>query len=65
MPKENEKDLADLPELLKNTMKMHFVDSMDEVLGIALEGPLPELKEETPEVLLEVPSPTPERRPHQ
>ena len=65
MPKENEKDLADLPELLKNTMKMHFVDSMDEVLGIALEGPLPELKEETPEVLLEVPPPTPERRPHQ
>ena len=65
MPKENEKDMADLPELLKSTMKLHFVDSMDEVLGIALEAPLPELKEETPEVLLDVPSVTPEHRPHQ
>jgi ATP-dependent Lon protease len=66
MPKDNEKDMADLPELLKSSMKLHFVDSMDEVLGIALEGPLPEMKEETPEVLLDVPTvPGPERRPHQ
>src|ERR1700726_1328453 len=51
LPKDNEKDLADLPELLKTTMKLHFVEQMDEVLKIALEGNLPELKEETPEAL--------------
>jgi ATP-dependent Lon protease len=65
MPKENEKDVADLPEALRKVMKLHFVESMDEVLGIALEGPLPELKEETPEVLVNVTLPVPERRPHQ
>ena len=65
MPKDNEKDMADLPEALKKAMKLHFVESMDEVLGIALEGPLPELKEETPEVLANIPAPAPERRPHQ
>ena len=32
-------------------MKLNFVDTMDEVLKIALEGPLPEFKEETPNVL--------------
>ena len=41
MPEENRKDLADLPENLKSAMKLHFVDSMDEVLNLALEGPLP------------------------
>jgi ATP-dependent Lon protease len=35
---------------------------MDEVLKIALEGPLPELHEETPEALATVPPPpTPDR----
>ena len=51
LPDENKKDLADLPELLKSSMKLHFVQQMDEVLQIALEGALPELKEETPEAL--------------
>jgi ATP-dependent Lon protease len=51
LPDENRKDLADLPELLKSQMKLHFVQQMDEVLQIALEGALPELKEETPEAL--------------
>src|ERR1051326_4839928 len=37
MPKENEKDLPDIPEAIKSTMKLHFVESMDEVLKIALE----------------------------
>jgi ATP-dependent Lon protease len=41
MPKENEKDLPDIPENLRNVMKLHFVDTMDEVLRIALEKPLP------------------------
>jgi ATP-dependent Lon protease len=65
MPEENRKDLADLPENLKSAMKLHFVDSMDEVLKLALSGPLPEIKEDTPEVLPAVPPANPERRPHQ
>ncbi|WP_432445170.1 endopeptidase La [Terriglobus albidus] len=51
LPADNRKDLADLPDLLKNSMKMHFVENMDEVLQIALEGKLPDLKEETPDAL--------------
>src|ERR1700761_662409 len=57
MPKGNEKDLADLPENLRTAMRLHFVDQMDDVLKIALEGPLPELREETPEVLASVTPP--------
>ena len=67
LPEDNQKDLADLPENLKSAMKLNFVDSMDEVLKLALEAPLPELKEETPEVLAAVVPPclAPEQRPHQ
>ena len=67
LPADNQKDLADLPENLKSAMKLYFVDSMDEVLKLALEAPLPELKEETPEVLAAVVPPAigPEQRPHQ
>ncbi|MBV8631758.1 MAG: endopeptidase La [Silvibacterium sp.] len=67
LPADNQKDLADLPDNLKSAMKLHFVDSMDEVLKLALEAPLPELKEETPEVLAAVvpPAIAPEQRPHQ
>ena len=66
LPKDNEKDLADLPDNLKSAMKLHFVDQMDEVLKIALEAPLPDLKEETPEALAAVPPPpSPEQRAHQ
>ncbi|QNI34848.1 endopeptidase La [Alloacidobacterium dinghuense] len=67
LPQDNQKDLADLPENLKSAMKLNFVDSMDEVLQLALEGPLPELKEEAPAALANVPPPTitPEQRPHQ
>jgi ATP-dependent Lon protease len=68
LPEDNRKDLPDIPENLRNAMKLNFVDTMDEVLKIALEAPLPELKEETPDVLeagvLNVPA-TPEQRPHQ
>jgi ATP-dependent Lon protease len=51
VPEDNRKDLADMPELLKTEMKLHFVEQMDEVLQIALEEKLPELKEETLDVL--------------
>jgi ATP-dependent Lon protease len=37
LPKENEKDLVDVPEVIKAAMKLHFVEHMDEVLKIALE----------------------------
>jgi ATP-dependent Lon protease len=57
LPRQNEKDLADLPDNLRSAMKLHMVDQMDEVLKIALEGPLPELREETPEALASVPAP--------
>jgi ATP-dependent Lon protease len=40
MPKDNEKDLPDIPENIRNVMKLHFVESMDEVLRIALEREL-------------------------
>jgi ATP-dependent Lon protease len=51
LPSENKRDEADLPELIKSSMKLHFVEHMDEVLAIALAGKLPELAEDTPEVL--------------
>jgi ATP-dependent Lon protease len=40
LPAENEKDLPDMPEIIRNEMKLHFVSSMDEVLRLALETPL-------------------------
>ncbi len=65
LPDDNRKDFADLPELLKSSMKLHFVKEMDEVLGIALEGKLPELQEETPDALVGVIPPTAVDLPHQ
>jgi ATP-dependent Lon protease len=41
LPKDNEKDLADIPPEIKAQMSIHFVESMDEVLQLALEHPLP------------------------
>ncbi len=37
VPRENEKDLPDIPDAIKKTMKLNFVESMDQVLKIALE----------------------------
>src|SRR5258706_7108184 len=47
LPRDNEKDLAEVPENLRNAMNLHFVDTMDQVLKMALEGPLPQILEET------------------
>ncbi|HEX3105583.1 MAG TPA: S16 family serine protease, partial [Terriglobales bacterium] len=44
LPKENEKDVAEVPENLRSAMKLHFVETMDQVLAIALEHPLPEVE---------------------
>ncbi len=40
LPRENEKDLPDIPDAIKEAMKLTFVDSMDQVLKIALETEL-------------------------
>ncbi|MBK7926255.1 MAG: endopeptidase La [Bryobacterales bacterium] len=40
LPKDNEKDLPDIPEIIRRDMTLHFVESMDEVLRIALESPI-------------------------
>jgi len=45
LPKENEKDLAEVPENLRTAMKLHLVENMDQVLAVALEGPLPQIAE--------------------
>ncbi len=38
-PKRNEKDLADVPDEVKNTLKFNFVDTVDQALEIALTTP--------------------------
>ncbi len=40
LPKENEKDLKDVPETVLNDLKVVLVETMDEVLALALERPL-------------------------
>jgi len=37
VPRDNEKDLPDIPEAVRKSIRLHFVESMDEVLKIALE----------------------------
>jgi ATP-dependent Lon protease len=57
LPRANEKDVAELPDNIKKSMKLHFVDSMDEVLALALEGPLPTPLPEEAQVMATVPPP--------
>ncbi|MBM3724572.1 MAG: endopeptidase La [Acidobacteria bacterium] len=37
LPRDNEKDLPDIPENIRKDMRLHFVESVDEVLKIAFE----------------------------
>ena len=39
IPKDNVKDLEEIPENAKNNLVIHAVETIDEVLGIALENP--------------------------
>jgi len=55
LPRANEKDISELPDNIKNSIKLHFVDNMDEVLALALEGPLPTALPPTTEVMAIVP----------
>jgi len=57
LPRANDKDIAELPDNIKNSMKLHFVDQMDEVLALALESPLPSVLPAGTEVLAAVPPP--------
>jgi ATP-dependent Lon protease len=41
LPKENEKDLAEIPAEVQANLAIQFVETMDDVLKIALETPLP------------------------
>jgi ATP-dependent Lon protease len=41
LPRDNEKDLADIPKDVLDALSVHLVSTMDEVLKIALAGPLP------------------------
>ena len=49
MPKDNEKDLADIPKNVLDTMEVHLVEHMDQVLREALAGPLPPAIPPSPE----------------
>lgn len=40
LPKENEKDLEDIPPEISSQIEIHLVESMDEVLQVALDGSL-------------------------
>jgi ATP-dependent Lon protease len=51
VPKDNEKDLADIPPEILSSLDVHFVETMDEVLALALERPLqPSALPSVPEV---------------
>ena len=64
MPLDNQKDLPDIPENIRNVMKLHFVESMDEVLRIALEREIVALPAPTQGVELAGAQPSEENRAH-
>jgi ATP-dependent Lon protease len=60
LPRDNEKDLADIPTNVLDTLDVHMVSTMDEVLKIALAEPLPARLPAAPVV----PEVTDEKRTH-
>ncbi len=50
LSKENEKDLADIPEEVREDLTIHTVDTIDEVLKFALEAQKDEAAIETPQL---------------
>jgi ATP-dependent Lon protease len=42
IPLDNKAELKDLPKVIKQEVKIHLVENMDEVLKIALTGELPQ-----------------------
>jgi ATP-dependent Lon protease len=63
LPRDNEKDLADIPKNVMDTLDVHMVSTMDEVLKIALAEPLPSRIPAAP-VVTDVTEPTGDTRPH-
>jgi ATP-dependent Lon protease len=53
LPKDNEKDLADIPKNVLDVMNLYLVQTMDEVLKHALAGPLTPIAP-TPDAVVEV-----------
>jgi len=45
LPRENEKDLTEIPQNIQEQFSIHFVETMDEVLKVALESPVQVLEE--------------------
>src|SRR6187549_1238537 len=52
LPKDNEKDLADIPKSVLDVMNVHLVENMDQVLSQALTGPFPTLPPPSPDAAL-------------
>jgi ATP-dependent Lon protease len=63
LPRDNEKDLADIPKNVMDSLDIHMVSTMDEVLKIALAEPLPARIPAAP-VVAEVTEPAGDTRPH-
>jgi ATP-dependent Lon protease len=63
LPRDNEKDLADIPKNVLDSLDIHLVSTMDEVLKIALAEPLPARIPAAP-VVAEVTEPAGDTRPH-
>jgi len=64
LPADNMKDLADLPDLIKNEMKLNWVEQMDEVLELALVSRPLKLAADTPAALAaSTPLPIPPQKP--
>ena len=58
IPKENEKDLAEVPDNVKEALEIIAIDHVDEVLKLALTGPLTPVEWDPAEEAM--PTPTPE-----
>jgi len=41
LPRDNEKDLADIPKNVLDSLNLYLVSVMDDVLKIAMAGPMP------------------------
>jgi len=63
LPRDNEKDLADIPKNVLDSLDIHLVSTMDEVLKIALAEPLPARIPAAP-IVAEVTEPAGDTRPH-
>jgi ATP-dependent Lon protease len=47
LPKNNKKDLEDIPKIVQDELSFHFVEHMDEVLALALAKPITKLNKQS------------------